>query len=292
MRTPAFALAIPFILAAIFFAIFIDHRAWKAYLVGGSIIPLVFIYIFRPQIEWWWFSRNPQSIHPKMREILIRFFPFYGKLSQDNQKRFEHRMALYMHSKTYEKKVIEIIPEDLKGLIAANQVQLTFGLREFLSPKFEVIVFYPNRFPSPQINDFHASEVFEDGEFGGMIFAIDHIMPGLQDPKKYNIVMHELANLLWIKNQWSPKDFTEFATPENVLKLAKVRGINTQKIKELLGKPTMNFYAVVIEHFFANPRDFQTLLPNLYKAISKKLNQNPLEESNPVVIDVQIEKKE
>ena len=77
MRTPAFALAIPFMLAAIFFAIFVDNRAWKAYLVGGSIIPLVFIYIFRPQIEWWWFSRNPQSIHSKMREILMRFFSFF-----------------------------------------------------------------------------------------------------------------------------------------------------------------------------------------------------------------------
>jgi len=292
MRTPAFALAIPFMLFALICGIVIDDRLWKAYTVGAAIIPLVLIYIFRPQIEWWWFSRNPQSLHPKMREIIQQVFSFYGKLSPENKERFEHRMTLYMHSKTYEKIIIEVIPEDLKGLIAANQIKLTFGLEEYLSPKFEVIVFYPNRFPSPTINDFHASEVFEDGDFGGMIFAIDHIMPGLQSSKEYNAVMHELVNLLWIQKKWSPTDFTEFATPQNMMKLAKIRGISTQQIKKFLGKPKINFYAVVVEHFFANPKGFQNLLPELYNLVSKKLNQNPLEESNPVVIAVEIEKKE
>ncbi len=288
---PTLALSMPFIIIGIIAALLIDDPQTRAYSVAACIVPLVFAYIFRPQIEWWWFTRNPPKLHKKMRGVLDRFFPMFSKLSQENRLRFENRMALYMLSKSYEKKVIDVVPEDLKGLIAANAIQLTFGLEEYLSPKFETIVLYPSQFPSPTIPKFHASEVFKDGDFGGLIFALDHIIPGLRDSQRYNIVMHEFVNLLWIQNEWSEKAFLEHATPRNLLLLAKIRGMSLAQVQKYLGKPTINFFAVAIEHFFAKPESFKKLLPDLYKTISKQLNQDPLEESNPVIIALEIEEK-
>lgn len=284
-NSPLIAVAALIVVIGLATYFLLDHRLWQAYLIGGCVAALVLLYIFSPQIRWWWYLRYPQPLHPKMRIVLEKTMPYFSNLLPELRARFEQRMSLYMLSKSYEAKVIEIIPEDLKGMIAANAIKLSLGLEEFLSPNFETIVFYPNRFPSPAIQDFHASEAFEDGDFGGMIFALDHIMLGLQDEKHYNVVMHELVNVLWLQNGWSDQEFVTFATPQNVHSLAKIREISTPQIKKILGKPKINFNAVIIEHFFAKPEAFKSSLPELYNAIAKKLNQDPTNESNPVLID-------
>ena len=277
-------LAIPFIAIGIITFFLVDDKTTKAIVIAVSFLPIVLLYIFRPQIAWWYYSRNPQGLDKPMKIILQRFFPFYNHLSEATRIKFEHRMFMYMISKSYEKKVIQTIPEELKGLIAANAIMLTLGLEEYLSPKFETIVFFPNRFPSPAIQEFHSSETFEDGSHGGMIFAVDQVMTLLEHPNAYNIILHEQVNVLWKQNNWSEKDFLEYASPENLQKLAKIRGLSLPQVRNILGKPSINFYAMVLEHFFAEPQRFQVLLPDLYQIISNRLNQNPLEESNPVIV--------
>ena len=286
-----FKLAIPFILIIIITAIFVDDTTIKAATIGFCVVPLVLGAIFKDQIDWWYYKRNPQVLHPKMRNFVERFMPYFTKLSDDSRVRFENRMSLLMFSKTYEKKGMDVIPEDLKGWIAANITKLTYGLNEYLFPKFEIIVLYPQKFPSPNIKTFHTSEVFEDGSFGGVIFAVDHLMSSLQNPKQYNIIIHEYANALWKLNDWSEKEFLEHVTPQNLHALANIRGLSLDQVQQFLGKPKINFFAVAIEHFFYNPNALKEYIPDLYKEISFKLNQDPVNESNPVKFDVIIEEK-
>ncbi|MGB0985487.1 MAG: zinc-dependent peptidase [Saprospiraceae bacterium] len=285
MRLLLLGLTLPFLIIAGLAYFYLEDTNTKAIIIGLSFLPLTIMYIFRPQLEWWWYTRNPQRVAKPMRSVLLKFFPYYNNLSEENKILFEQRMFMFMLSKSYQKKVIETIPEDLKGLIAANAIMLTFGLEKYLSPKFENIIFYPNKFPSPAIKEFHACESFEDGDFGGMIFAIDHIMLAMRSEGQYNVVLHELANVLWKEEGWSEKDFLEIATPQNLQKLANIRGFKLAQVRTLLGKPSINFYAVLIEHFFAEPQNFQAIFPNLYKNIANRLNQNPLKKSNPVLIN-------
>lgn len=285
MRLVLLGLTLPFLAIAGLAYFYLEDTTTKATVIAVSFLPLTIMYIFRPQLEWWWYTRNPQRVAKPMRSVLLKFFPYYKNLSEDNKIRFEQRMFMYMLSKSYQKKIIETIPEDLKGLIAANAIMLTFGLKEYLSPKFENIIFYPNKFPSFAIKEFHACESFEDGDFGGMIFAVDHIIPSMRSEGQYNIVLHELVNVLWKGEGWSEKDYLEIATPQNLQKLANIRGFKLPQVRALLGKPSINFYALLVEHFFAEPQNFQALFPNLYKNIANRLNQNPLEKSNPVQVN-------
>ena len=288
MRLVLLGLTLPFLIIAGLAYFYLEDSTTKATVIGVCFLPLTIMYIFRPQLEWWWYTRNPQRVAKPMRSVFLKFFPYYKNLSEDNKIRFEQRVFMYMLSKSYQKKIIETIPEDLKGLIAANAVMLTFGLEEYLSPKFENIIFYPNKFPSFSIKEFHACESFEDGDFGGMIFAVDHIIPSMRSEGQYNIVLHELTNVLWKGQGWSEKDYLDIATSQNLQKLANIRGFKLPQVRALLGKPSINFYAVLIEHFFAEPQNFQAIFPNLYKNIANRLNQNPLEKSNPVGVNQHI----
>jgi len=285
----AIRLAIPFIVIIIAMAIFVEDELIKASVIGFCILPIMLIIVFKDQLDWWYHKRNPQMLHPKMRKVVERFMPYFSNLLGDSRIRFEHRMSLLMFSKTYEKKGMEVVPEDLKGWIAANITKLTYGLNDYLFPGFEIIVIYPQKFPSPRIKTFHTSEVFEDGSFGGVIFALDHLMSALQNPKQYNIIIHEYTNALWKLNGWSEKDFLEHATPQNLQVLAKIRNLSLAEIQKYLGKPKLNFFAVVIEHFFYNPNAFKQYLPDLYNEISSKINQDPTNGANPLKFDVLIE---
>lgn len=284
-------LAIPFILIIITTSIFVDDKMTKAVIIGCCVVPIVLAGIFKDQIDWWYYKRNPQMLHPKMRNFVLRFMPYFKNLSEESRIRFEKRMSLLMLSKSYEKKGMDAVPEDLKGWIAANITKLTYGLNEYLFPKFEIVVLYPQKFPSPNIKTFHTSEVFEDGSFGGVIFAVDHLMSSLQNPQQYNIIIHEYANALWKLNDWSEKEFLEHVTPQNLQLLAKIRGISLQQVQQFLGKPKINFFAVAIEHFFYNPNALKQYIPELYKEICFKLNQDPIDTSNPVKFDILIEEK-
>lgn len=286
-------ISIPFFLAitAVFFLI--EDTSTKSIFILILFMPIVLAFVFKPQIDWWGYKRNPPLLHSKMRMILERFSTYYQKLNADNRTRFEQRMSLFMLSRSYESKGVEVIPEDLKGLIGATFTKLTFGLEQYLTPKHEVVVLYHQKFRTPLIKTPHTSEVFEDGQFGGTIFSLDFIVPGLQKPASYNIVLHEFANIVWQQEGWSEKDFIAYATPQNLALLAKIRKINLDNIQRTLGKPKLNFFAVVVEHFFAAPQHFKTLLPELYQEVANKLNQDPTNETNPVLsLPLNKEKKE
>lgn len=284
-------LAIPFLLIIALTAVFVDDTTTKAIVIAACVVPIGLAYMFKPQIDWWYYKRNPQMLHPKMREVLLRFSKYFEQLQGDTRIRFEQRMFMVMESRAYEKKGLETIPEDLKGLIASVYTKLTLGLEEYFTPNYEMVVLYPKKFPSPKIPFFHTSEVFEDGHNGGVIFAVNHAVNALQNPNHYNIVMHEFANLLWKIRDWDEKAFLEFATEENLIAMAKIRGFSFPQIKEFIGKPQINFYAVAIEHFFAVPDSFKQFLPELYQAIASQLNQDPTNKKNPMKNAILIEEK-
>jgi Mlc titration factor MtfA (ptsG expression regulator) len=282
-------LVVPFVLIIIITGIFVENINIKAIIIGLCIVPIILANIFKPQIDWWYYQRHPQMLHPKMRNFVLQFMPYYVGLSDEFKIRFEQRMSLIMLSKSYEKRGMDSIPEDLKGWIAANIAKLTFGLEKYLFPKYEVVVLSDKKFLSPEIPTFHASEVFEDGAFGGVIFAADYLINALQQQSQYNIIIHEYTNALWKINKWSEKDFLAYATPENLLILAKIRGLSLAQIQNILGTPKINFFAVAVEHFFANPKELNDYIPALYKEISLKLNQDPLLSSSPLKFDIVIE---
>jgi len=137
---------------------------------------------------------------------------------------------------------IHHIPEDVKGIVAANIVQLTFGQKDYLLNIFERIVIYPGTFPTIQYpKHFHASEIF--AEDGVLLFAMDHLMPGtLHADQYFNIGLYEYA---------------------------------------FVGLENLDVWAVSVVFFFSFPERFKTQLSDLYQTHSNLFNQHPAKLEEP-----------
>ena len=155
-------LSIPFVAM---FLVFL-YLTWEvddsyAIYIPWPVVVLAVIYVLSPQINWWWYVRNPPELDGRMRQLFQQRYPFYHELSLENKKRFRERVALFKIGTEFMPQAMEEVPEDIKGFVAANAVRLTLGLPDYMFPSFEKVVIYPKPFPSPQYpKSFHASEIF------------------------------------------------------------------------------------------------------------------------------------
>ena len=235
---PARILALPFlILTAVFsyLAMQVDE-VYSLYIIPCVILLAVF-YTFSPQINWWWYQRYPPEIDSEMRRLLIRHHSFYNVLSVAEKKKFRNRMALYMIGVEFMPKGWERVPEDIKGVIAANAVHMTFKLDDFLLLPYERIVVYTAPFPSPQYpRTRHASELFE--EDGVLLFSAQQVMwTFLQPDQYYNLVLHEYIKVY--KSIYPDKNYPKREEADWSL-LEKVSGFSEKSIKGIINLPDIS----------------------------------------------------
>ena len=195
-KSPSVRLGLPFLVLII-----VGLVIGKNYGVTMVVVGMLFgslILVFRQPIHWYWYSKKPPLIPIEMRTILEKKLPYYNRLSAENKRLFLHRMSLFIMAKETESlnEEQETLPADMRGLIAATAVQLSFGLEEYLFPDFKKIIVHPSLFLSASLNhQFHASETYLDPNHkrdSCLIFAADRMMHSFKDAKSgYNIVLHE-----------------------------------------------------------------------------------------------------
>ena len=66
-------------------------------------------------------------------------------------------------------------------------------------------------------------------------------------------------------------------------KLLTVRERKNKFLKDYSGRNMLEMFAVSVEAFFEQSQQFQQKIPGLYDALADLLNQNPINESNPLV---------
>lgn len=180
-----------------------DRFSW--YLIPVVIL-LAMVYILSPQIDFWWSKRYPPDLDPPLRRLLERS-PFYSRLAPENRKKFRDRVALFMQAKDFKGQNLESIPEDIKAVVAAAGVQVTFDREEYLLPAYETIIFYPHPFPSPQFpQHWHISEIFD--EDGVILLSAEHVLRGFLEPKRYfNVALYEMARA-------ASRNYPDFKLPD------------------------------------------------------------------------------
>lgn len=234
------------------------------------IIYLIGIYFYQPAIDWWWHQKYPPDVEAPLRKLFEQRLPYYQRLSEKDKRKFRTRVALYIEANDFRPQVVEEIPEDVKGVVAANIVQLTFGQKDYLLNMFERIVIYPGVFPTIQhLDRFHASEIF--AEDGVLLFAMDHLMPGTLHPDQYfNIGLYEYAKVFRLSRpdvaypELSEDFWTDFE---------KISRFPRKKVEEFVGLENLDVWAVSVVFFFSFPEEFKTQLPALYQAHSNVFNQ-------------------
>jgi Mlc titration factor MtfA (ptsG expression regulator) len=87
-----------------------------------------------------------RKLSQKQRFILKQRFLFYNKLTNQQQYYFEHRIVLFIRDKDFVGRKGFVITDEVKVLISATSVMLTFGFRNFYIGLIDKIFIYPEAF--------------------------------------------------------------------------------------------------------------------------------------------------
>jgi len=278
---PSRILSIPFVLAALImlYCTWEVDEGYSTWIIPPVLI-LALIYIFSPQINWWWYVRRPPELDAPIRGMLQQYHRFYQQLGPAGKQRFRDRVALYMMAREYMPQNVESIPEDIKAAVAIAAVQLTFGQEDFLLEPFERIVIYPKPFPSPQFpRQVHASEIYE--EDGVILFSAEQLMLGANAPDRYyNLGLHELAKVYYHLHPdagWPEMDAGSWE------RLERISGMSREAIVGWINLPeeAIPVLAVAISHFFVFPLSFKKEWPAAYATFAGVFRLDPVEMAIP-----------
>jgi Mlc titration factor MtfA (ptsG expression regulator) len=278
------------ILTAAFFSIGIYKSIDVLSMWGAAaFIILAALYVMSPQIDFWWFKRNPPPLTPVIERLINDNFSYYNKLNAELKARFRQRLTLYIMGNEFIRPVNKEdssamadrnrVPEDLKAAAAAHAIQVSFGREKYMTEKFEHIIIYPHPFPSPQYNYLHTSEIFE--EDGVLLLTSDPMMIGFQTPQTFfSIGLYEYARIYKMLN---PSASYPNLVENTWWDLEQVSGMSKAAIEKVVGLEDLDLFGVAAHHFFTFPDRMLKLMPDLYTLLSNVFNQNPVNGANPIL---------
>ncbi len=264
-------ITIPFVAWAILilYQTFVEEKEGYLVWIIPPSIALMLIYIFSPQINYWWNLKRKVTIDPQMRGFLMKISPFYNQLDQPFKLKFEQRLNLYILGVDWSGVQIESISEDTKAAIAVAPVTMTLYQEDFLMPPFERIVFYKHPFPSPKYKFLHASEAdFEDHV---IIFSIEQVFQAFIQPKKhFNIVYYEYGRIF----RYNHPDLDYPDNPESYWGwIESVSGFTKEYLTAFTGFEHLDRWGIIISLYFVFPEQFKQIDPSLFQRIQDLLRQ-------------------
>lgn len=228
----------------------------------------------------------PYRHHLEIIRALVQYFPYYNKLNNENRRRFELRLLIFMKSKKFIPMNGMILTERMKILISASAVQLTFGLSYYQLRHFYVIYVYPESYLYKHYKVKFRGHV---SDLGSIHLSWNNFEKGYLFPDDgVNLGLHELMHALKVYALQYHVDFTFYDNNEILEKLARVemQKMKTKPVEFLKNRLVNNrdeFLAVCAECFFELPQQFHNELPEVYASMRKLLNQDPLRPQNPVL---------
>ncbi len=255
--------ALPFVLLSLLFL----YLAWDvdadyAFWIMPSVVMSAVVYIFSPQLNWWWYSKHPPELSPGLRTLLERFGVFYNRLDEAGKLKFRQRVALFTMGADWEPMgwPEETIPPDVKTVIAAQAVMLSFNKDKFLFEQFEKVIVYPAPFSTPEYPFDHASELYL--EDGCLLFSGRQVLSAFMQPLSwYNVALHEYARvyvLAYPKEQWPA-----FAEESIWEQLQEASGMPRAHVESVIGLAGAEVLPVAIHHYFMFPEAFKKVLPEV-----------------------------
>jgi MtfA peptidase len=249
-----------------------------------KIVKAIFYYFFEDVI-----NRNLifTKIKPAYKFFLERKFTYYKKLSVREKKVFERRVQKFIQLKNFEVRGnLQRVTPEMKALIAASAIQITFGLPGIYLAQFHTIIIYPEAFFSTHSEEYHRGEV---NTRGFIVLSWNNFLQGyLNDSDGRNLGLHEMAHALKIADAMGNEE-SDFFDRDTFHKFIYFARLEMQKIAEggesffraYAATNDQEFFAVAVENFFERSEMFLQEHPQLYKSLSELLNQNPIRSQNP-----------
>ncbi|MBK9176429.1 MAG: zinc-dependent peptidase [Flavobacteriales bacterium] len=217
--------------------------------------------------------------HPH-RAILVKYAIHYQRLDDAGKQRMERIVSAFIHEKDWVGAGI-VVKEEMKVMISACAAQLLLGFPDIVLRHFEKIVVYPETYRSPRTGRMHQGEVRPQP--GIIIISWDDFVHGYAHSRDaHNVGLHELAHALWFEDMIENSEHN-FLDRELLAKwnrmasehVARIKRREAHYFRDYAGTNQAEFFAVAVEYFFEQPREFQAALPELYATMSALLKQDP-----------------
>jgi Mlc titration factor MtfA (ptsG expression regulator) len=221
-----------------------------------------------------------KPLKPELRNLLQENFPYYNRLTSYQKKDFEKRLNYFLNSKQFVAKKMKQVTEEMKLLIAACAVQLTFGYEPLRLAHFKKIILYPKRYYSRFTHKKHSGEVNPNGY---IVFSWEDFKKGYKNPNDgLNLGLHEMAHALRLEDAMPDGEYA-FMDNENLARwhrvcmkeMKKIRHGQKNFIRKYASVDAEEFFAVCIEYFFEKPHEFKQNVPEVYEALCLLLRQDP-----------------
>lgn len=224
-----------------------------------------------------------RTLSRKQKSILSEKFNFYKRLPTKEQKRFEHRVKVFLNETSIIGRDQLEVTEERKVLVAAVAMMLTFGRKKYSYELVDTVLLYPDEFYS------NVNETYHKGEFNPMrrtvVFSWKDFEYGYQvTDDNLNLGIHEFVHALQMgaKKAYDIDSLRLERVFQRILKRlmdAEVRA-KLDEVKYFRAYAFTNqyeFLAVLVEYFFESPEDFKNHFPELYTHTKTLLNFNFLD---------------
>ncbi len=215
------------------------------------------------------------------RQILTRSFDYYRQLNFRDRLRFEQRVRQFLTDKEFISRGELPITDEVKTLVAACAVQLTFGLPPVNLRHFRKIILYPDAYYSTINDNYHQGEV---NTAGVIVLSWKHFLQGYRDPSdSRNVGLHEMAHALLIENRTRYNGEYNFLDEKKLadfrayadLEYQRMQAGKSQLLRDYAQTSPAEFFSVAVEVFFENPESMAVEAPRLYQSLQDLLGQDP-----------------
>lgn len=218
----------------------------------------------------------------EVKKILQPYFAYYNVLPTDSKTRFEQRVIHFIEEKRFIGRGFKKVTLEMKILIAASAVQLTFGLPEISLQHFDKILIYPEQYYSLITRNYHKGEVNQG--VGAIVISWQSFVEGYAKPHdSFNLGLHEMAHALKLENLidndehgFLPEHLLEQWHQQATPVMQKIRAGTSDFFRSYAGTNEDEFFAVAVENFFERPLEFYQQFSALYSILVLLLNQDPL----------------
>lgn len=263
----SFVIAVPFLLAlALLLPLALTYE--YQYLFPWLMIPvvvLVSLYIFRPQIDYWWVRNTEIRLEKPLVQWLEKNSLFYRSMDSDEKSQFEKRAALYLEAKDFVLKATEehIPGEEFKLLAVHEAIRITQNLKDYLFDNYNRIILYPHAFPTPNYKRLHTLELHEDD--GIVLLSQPHLVNGFLRPEQF----FNTSLYAWISAyiRENPRLDYPSISKESLSELNNVYPYELDKINEVIGLGFTSPLTMHIHAYFQFPEAYRTKFPSIFQKL-------------------------
>ena len=263
------------LLAVLIFLVVIAMTIWLVGLTVVSVTEEMYMHVFKKPI-YVHFYPNRQDLTDAEASILRRAFPFYNNLSEKHQGYFRHRVARFIKKHEFVGKEGFVITDEVRVMVAATAVMLTFGMRRYLFEIVDKIIVYPSVYLSTITNEYHKGEF--NPRHRAVVFSWEDFKSGFDANNNLNLGLHEFAHVVhYHGTQNEDSSAILFARMYKRI-TSEVRGATRQQLIDsnyfriYAYTNDFEFLAVLVEHYFETPDQFKQEHPKLYRNVELMLN--------------------